>query len=111
MKMAGCPTCGQPLLMTKLGVKFRANGRPTIKPDILAMIEDATKGRGGIDSEALGCVFFPGVSKRLQAARIRVHVCQINDMLASTDYRIVNARPYRRDGAFYKLAIIQEEAA
>jgi len=93
-------------MLVKFGVKFTPQ-----QAGILDMIESVTKGRGGIDGAALGWVFYPGVAKRLQTARIKVHVCQINDKLVSTDWRIVNVRPWKREGAFYKLAIVQQEAA
>lgn len=92
-----CPECGQPMF-TKFGVRF-----PPQSAAILNMIEDVTKGRGGIEGETLAFVFFPGVPKKVAAQRVRSHVWQINEMLISTDWRIVNARTRRADGALYQL--------
>jgi len=100
--MTECPTCGQPMQM-KFGIRFTRT-----QAAILDMIEGSTRERGGIDGAALGWVFFPGIATRVQAQRVKVHVCQINDMLVSTDWRIANERPYKRDGAFYKLALQTE---
>ena len=82
--MTECPHCGQPMTV-RFGVKL-----PRKKASILDMISDVTKGRGGIDVDTLSWVFYP--DKRRPDARnlIRNHVCQINDLLLSTDVRIVN---------------------
>lgn len=92
-----CPACGQPML-TKFGVRFQPQSAA-----ILNMIEDVTKARGGIEGDALAWVFFPGVPKLVAKARVRVHVNQINEMLLSTNWRIVNARKCKRDGSLYQL--------
>lgn len=83
-----CPTCGQPLL-TRHGVKFRPK-----QAAILDMIERA-RGRGGVGVVALTCALYPGVETARARQRIRVHVSQINDRLASTDLGIV-----RRNGLY-----------
>src|SRR5690349_23314750 len=93
-----CPHCGQPMTV-RFGVKL-----PPKKAEFLDMIEQVTKGRGGIELESLASVFYPGVSKTVAKQRAKVHICQINDLLLSTDYRIVN-----RDG-LYRL-VEQAEAA
>src|SRR5512139_361914 len=94
-----CPHCGQPMLV-KFGIRFQPK-----KAAMLDMIEQVTKGRGGIDGEALAWVFFPGVPKLQALQRVKSHICQINDMLVSTDWRVINANHAKREGAFYKLAI------
>src|SRR5512139_707187 len=92
-----CEHCGQPIVV-KFGVKFQP-----LKASMLDMIEDVTKGRGGIEGDALAWVFFPGVPKLKAKQRVRVHINQINDMLASTTWRVVNARKCKTDGALYQL--------
>ena len=82
-----CPTCGQPLL-TWHGVKL-----PPKQAAILDLIDK--KGRGGIALETLAWVFYPDVNTSRARQRIKVHVNQINDRLASTERRIV-----RRDGRY-----------
>ena len=90
-------------MLMKFGIRFTRT-----QAAILDMIESQSKARGGIDGAALGWVFFPGIAKRIQSQRVKVHVCQINDMLVSTDYRIVNERPCKREGALYKLKEVAE---
>src|SRR5512139_3913572 len=81
-----CPACSEPVF-AKVGVRFAPQSAR-----ILNMIEDVTKGRGGIERESLAPVFFPGVPKKVAMRRVKSHVCQINSMLLSTNWRIVNAR-------------------
>ena len=92
-----CPECGQPMLM-KFGVRFQPKSA-----SMLNRIEDATKGRGGIECETLAYVFFPGVPKKVAQQRVRTHVWQINEMLVSTNWRVVNARKCKHEGALYQL--------
>lgn len=87
--MSECPHCGQPMLV-KFGVRL-----PPFKARILEMVENVTKGRGGIEIEQLAWVFYPGVPKKKAHDCIKNHVHQINDLLLSTDYRIVS-----RDGRY-----------
>jgi len=96
--MTECPHCGQPMTV-RFGVRL-----PPKKAEFLDMIEKVTTGRGGIELESLASVFYPGVSKTVAKQRAKVHVNQINDLLVSTDWRIVN-----RDG-LYRL-VEQVEAA
>ncbi len=78
-------------MLMRFGIKFQPK-----KADILDAISDVTRAnRGGISCETLGWMFYPGESKRVATQRIKAHVCQINDMLVSTDCRIVN-----RDGLY-----------
>ena len=53
------------------------------------MIEEVSKGRGGIEISTLAWVFYPGVPRKAAHARVKNYICQINDLLASTDYRVV----------------------
>ena len=87
--MSECPHCGQPMLV-RFGVRL-----PPKKAEFLDMIANVTKGRGGIDTESLASVFYPGVSRTVAKQRVKVHVNQINDLLVSTDWHIVN-----RDGLY-----------
>ena len=91
-----CPCCGQRILI-RFGIKFQPK-----KADILDMINNLTQGRGGIDAETLGWVFYPGESKIKAKQRIKAHICQINDMLVSTDYRIENGN------GLYKVVNVSE---
>jgi hypothetical protein len=99
-----CQHCGQEM-RTKFGVRFTRT-----QAAILDRIEKATEGRGGIDGATLGWVLFPGLAVETQKNRIRVHVCQINDMLVSTDWHIVNTL-HNRNGSFYKLVEIEKQVA
>jgi hypothetical protein len=72
-------------MLMSFGVKLSLK-----KAEILDMSEQMMRGRGGIDIEALSWIFYPGVSKMTARDRIKSHVCQINDMLVSTDWHIVN---------------------
>lgn len=96
--MTECPHCGQQMTV-RFGVKL-----PPKKAEFLDMIERVTRGRGGIELESLASVFYPGIQKRIAHQRVKVHVNQINDLLLSTDYRIVN------QGGLYRL-VEQAEAA
>ena len=53
------------------------------------LIADVTKGRGGIEIESMISVFYPGEPKKVASQRLRSNIVKINDMLCSTDYRIV----------------------
>jgi hypothetical protein len=79
--MKHCPTCGQPLL-TRHGVRL-----PLKKAELLDVIEAR---RGGINLSALAAVFYPGVPAPAAHARIKNHICQINDLLVATNYRVAN---------------------
>lgn len=72
-------------MLIVLGVRF-----PPLKAEMLRMISDTTRARGGTSRETLGWVFFGGVPKRAAENRVKTHVNQINDMLVETDYRVVN---------------------
>jgi hypothetical protein len=80
-----CPHCGQPVLV-RFGVRL-----PPKKASILDMIQNITKGRGGIEAESLGWIFYPGEPKRVATQRIKAHVCQINDLLVETEWKIENS--------------------
>jgi hypothetical protein len=84
-----CPYCGQQMLV-RFGIQF-----PTKKAEILDLIASSTEGRGGVDLDALAWVFHPNVFRKVAKQRIKVHVNQINDLLASTDWQIV-----KRDGLY-----------
>ena len=77
-------------MLILFGVRFQPK-----KAEILSMISDVTKGRGGISMESLIGVFYPGISKRKAEGAVRVQINQINDLLIQTDYRIDNC--YLRD--------------
>lgn len=94
--MSECAHCGQAMLV-RFGIKLTPK-----KAEILDMITSVTKGRGGIEAESLGWVFYPGEAKRIATQRVKAHVCQINDLLVSTHYRIKN-----QDGLYQLI----EEAA
>jgi hypothetical protein len=89
-----CPTCGQAVLM-RHGVKL-----PPQKAAILALVEEASKGRDGIKIAVLASVFYPEVPTSVAYARLRVHISQLNSLLASTDYRVVTRSGlFRFEGA------------
>jgi hypothetical protein len=67
--------------------------RPT-QAEIFDLI-DRARGRGGVALASLACAIYPGVDPMRARQRIKVHVCQINDRLAATDFGIV-----RRDGLY-----------
>ena len=81
-----CPSCGQRLLM-RHGIKLSPK-----KADLLDAIEDASKGRGGIEISVLVGMLYPGVSKQVALARLRVQISQLNSLLLSTNHRVVSPR-------------------
>ena len=89
-------------MRTRFGVRLTRQ-----QATILNKIEE----RGVIDIETLGWILYPGVAESKQKNRISVLVCQINDLLVSTDWHIVNVRPYSCHGALYQLAETKSEAA
>jgi hypothetical protein len=83
-----CPTCGQEVL-TRHGVMLQRK-----KADILDAIEKYTK-HDGITIERLAWLIYPGTPRPTAIQRLTVHIGQINDLLAATDWRVVN-----RDGLY-----------
>lgn len=71
-------------MLIRFGERF-----PPKQAAILDMIIDVTKGRGGIEMESLISVFYPGENKKVASQRVRSNIVKINDLLCSTDYRIV----------------------
>jgi hypothetical protein len=67
---------------------------PPKQAAIFDMIDKA-RARGGVGIASLAGAFYPGVETARARQRIKVHICQINDRLASTDHGIV-----RRDGRY-----------
>ena len=89
-----CPYCEQPLT-SRYGVYF-----PRKKADLLDFLEPLQE---GATTETLCWVFYPDKPKRAAARTVAVHINQINDMLLSTDYKIVNVEPCQKLGGKYKL--------
>jgi len=79
-----CRCCGQPLPPQERGGVFL--------PPRKVMIFDFIRKHPGVTVEGIRAHCFPD-DARLQT--IRVHICQINDMLAGTDLRIENINGYR----------------
>ena len=100
--MSECPHCGQPL-MVRFGERF-----PPKQAQILDLIADVTKGRGGIEMESLIAVFYPGESKRVASQRVRSNIVKINDLLCATDYRIVG--PGSGKTGTYRLVEVEQAA-
>lgn len=83
-------------MLTRHGVRLTPK-----KAAILDMIEDVSKARGGIEITTLAWVFYPGVADTVRRRRVSVHINQLNDLLASSDVRIVTTQRglYRLNGA------------
>ncbi len=93
-----CPHCGQ-RIHVMFGEKFELK-----KWLILSAIKDATEGRGGIEGKALESAFYGYMPHEKAIRNIRVQINQINDELASTDWRIINTNKNKTRGlSFYKL--------
>ena len=93
--MTECPHCGQQMLV-RFGERF-----PPRQAAILDMIENVTRGRGGIELESLIAVFYPGESRSKASQNVRSNIVKINDRLVSTDYRITG--PGSGKTGFYRL--------
>jgi hypothetical protein len=65
-----CPACHQPIREMRLGVRL---------PPVKAAIVDAIKAAGDVGIS----------SSELPFRHVKSHVCQINDILEETDFRIV----------------------
>ena len=78
--MTFCPHCGQPLLI-RYGVKLTPK-----KAELLDLVE---RRAAGVAIGALAETLYAGVSTKRAHDRIKTQVCQINDLLAATDYRII----------------------
>lgn len=77
--MRRCVTCGQELRAWRLGV---------VLPPLKARILDAiARGDGITTAELIGDLGLP-----IKASTLRVHVAQINEILAPTGYRIKGGR-------------------
>ena len=66
-----------------------------LPPKQSAILDAIEKRPGGVALETLAYVFYPDVNTSRARQRIKVHIGQINDRLASTERRIV-----RRDGRY-----------
>ena len=72
-----CRCCGQPLPPKKReGVYL---------PSKKALIYDTVRDHPGITAEGIAANFYPN---RMLAKTVRVHIVQINDLMAGTDVRI-----------------------
>lgn len=78
--MSFCPHCGQPILV-RYGVK--------LTPKKAALLDLIERRRAGLALANLAAVLYPGVAINRACERIKTQVCQINDLMAGTDYRIV----------------------
>lgn len=87
--IVACPTCGQPLL-ERYGVKLQRK-----KVELLDLIDHQTRYGDGIAIDRLAWHFYPDDPKPTACQRIRVHINQLNDLLESTDWSVVN-----RDGRY-----------
>lgn len=84
---ACCPSCGQRLLV-RLGVPLSP-----IKADLFDMVRNVTIGRGFVALDSLGWVLFSNKAKGNKTAASKLaasHICQLNEKLAGTDFRIEN---------------------
>lgn len=81
---AECPHCGSPM-KERFGERF-----PRLKAEMIDTVQHMTAAQGGVDMESLTVMFYSGVPTPTAKSRIRVHVSQINDMLAATDWRIIH---------------------
>lgn len=75
-----CPHCGQPLLV-RYGVKLTPK-----KAELLDAIE---RRAAGVALGTLAETLYAGAPTKRAHGRVKTQVCQINDLLAATDYRIV----------------------
>jgi hypothetical protein len=80
-----CPTCGQRVLI-RHGVELSPH-----KAAVLDLIEDASRHRGGIELATLAWVLYPGVSEKHARDRVKVHVNQLNGLLAATDFKVISS--------------------
>jgi DNA-binding SARP family transcriptional activator len=79
--MTFCPHCGQPLLI-RYGVKLTPK-----KAELMDLIE---RRAAGVAIGTLAETLYPGAPANRAYERVKTTVCQINDLLAATDYRIVS---------------------
>lgn len=86
-----CPSCGQPLTV-RYGVKLQRK-----KAQIFDIIERHTNQDNGINLDRLAWYVYPEVPKPVGRERLKTQISQLNDVLESSDWRVVN-----RDGR-YKL--------
>lgn len=77
-----CPHCGQPMVR-RFGVVL-----PPAKVRLLDAIVNGTLGRGGISTEELIVMLYPGVDNAVARRRIVTHVNQLNGWMAETDVAV-----------------------
>jgi hypothetical protein len=86
MKPRCCPYCKQPLAEIRLGVKLSP-----LKARIFDLI--VRSGRSGITLKDIQAIAFD--DRETTAKNVSMHVTQINEQLAGTDYRIAGRGFYR----------------
>ena len=86
-----CPTCGQFVLIRR-GAKLQHR-----KAELFDLIDKYTDNADGISLDRLAGLLYPDAPTPRAKERVKSHICQLNDVLAATPYRIFN-----RDGR-YKL--------
>jgi hypothetical protein len=82
MKQRRCPYCNQVLPEFRLGVRF-PNG---LKARLFDLIQ-----RGGVDGipiDELHAIVFDGRDRHSGKKTLSVHVCQINELIEDSSYRI-----------------------
>jgi hypothetical protein len=77
-----CPHCGQERRFEKLGVEL-----PPLKSALVDLI--AAAGEIGATSQELRQDLYRGYANERSLVTVRMHMLQINDVLVSTDWRIV----------------------
>jgi len=85
-----CPHCGQPMRM-RCGVRLRRTE--------IEIFDVIARHPGGVDMETLIAAVYPGKPRQKACNVVHTHICNINDRLVETDYRI--RRKPRITGRFY----------
>ena len=84
-----CPACGQALTV-RYGVKLQHK-----KAQIFDIIERHTNQDDGIKADRLAWYIYPDIPKPVARERLKAHIHQLNDVLESSDWSVVN-----RDGRY-----------
>jgi len=80
-----CPHCGAPMQAPFFGVRLRRR-----QAEILTIIVRFDRQQIGCPTIYLAELFYPDKDPLVGMQAIRVHVNQINDRLAETDYQVRN---------------------
>jgi hypothetical protein len=87
-----CPHCGG-RVFHRFGEYF-----PPLIAEIFDAILDFTIRRGSIEMESLCVMFYGGIEYNAARNRMRVNINHINNLLASTDVRVISKRSGNGNG-------------